>query len=225
MKLSLLIGLCVFFFLVACSSDTEPTYVASPPLVLAIGLDVSGTFSEYPPVTLEFFKSLSAIAQKSDRKTTLAVLPIGNTSDQYYLRLHMQPPLPIDNNQPLSVRARQKQIYDAKTEVQKKAVDMFLNQLEEKVLQLKNQQATDLNGFFTKTNILLSEASFQNAEKAVLVISDGLHDANGSQTLSCHFPPEIQMFLVGWKNKDFCEGSVQQVESPEGFLEIITDHF
>ncbi len=208
----------------ACLGDQHPTLIipkeSIAPVLVVIGVDVSGTFKNYKPLTPPQLKNICNHLSDSGSGGTVTIAPIGNPTDESFLRCHIEPIPEVDSTAILSERGRQRIEKDLKENTNEQNIQSFLNEYKN-ILLSKNHEHTDLNGFADKTSIILKEPQYGNHNKMVVIYSDGYADLRGEEGLSCSFEndKDTKVFLIGWKNKKTCKANkTHHFESPEGFI-------
>ena len=104
------------------------------------------------------------------------------------------------------------------------SLKQYLQKIETAIINYKtSRDVTNINDFFTHVNSIISEPKFSNKTIYLVLLSDGIHDADKKAVSNLNFKSKVKIHLVGWKNKSVFTGNVttNYYESVEGLMESI----
>jgi sulfur relay (sulfurtransferase) DsrF/TusC family protein len=155
---------------------------------------------------------------------TVVVYKVGNPSDQSGFRCTLQPVPDINTDVIMEKQVEEKQATEKIRQQNNEAIEKLINDVQRFVFNDSLRETnTDLNGFFSKADVLLNEPQYRNYKRFVFVISDGVQSINNHDKPSvCNFKnTDFNLCLCGWKTSLPDTMEVMQFESPKGFSEFI----
>lgn len=185
---------------------------------LIIGIDVSKTTQGFDRADTTFFRQIIDASMESGRTVEIAFRAIGNPTDRSFSRIRIHS-LPFKGGT-MSDQKRERIQNEINAIKAENALEVarFMREIA-MVLQKPDEDFTDLNGFLARSNNLIAE---NTAIRTLIYLqTDGLHDANNTQTLNCaalHYPCFIA--VSGWKNPERCKFDAT-TEAPAGFLTVL----
>ncbi|MCS7035368.1 MAG: hypothetical protein RMJ33_01010 [Saprospiraceae bacterium] len=213
----------------------------SPPIALAIGEDVSGSFQQNYSLTKEHINEMCQIIVKSGRGGVVKFYTIGNPTPAGFITCEISPLPPAmgdykpDPNDNLLERAKKKQEHDKKkrecddTRARMQAenqqrIDAFLKACAS-MLNQRGTRYTDLNGFFEKAAIFLKGENVASHAKWLYCNTDGVHDLGNSKpkTVRCDLlPVEVRTYFTGCKPSFTCLNSSDRklLSDPGEFISV-----
>lgn len=208
--------------------------------LLIIGDDRSGSTSVNRKLTLDDYKKILESFGRF-HTGTVAVRVIGNPKNDNleFHRMSLTPfyqLLPSDPNvcclssknqltlteletYKLSV-AKIKQENDKIGSLNRSELDRFIEVIENDVINYTKggKDVTDINDALLHINQIINEKIFESYSKIyVILLSDGIHDADNKKVENFQTRDGVQIHLVGWKNKEIFT-SPYSYESKEGLL-------
>ena len=212
--------------------------------LLVIGDDRSGstnanrklTREEYEVIINDFIKNSCGV---------VAVRVIGNPKDDNleFHRLQIAPCYKkiildksgdptlteIANNKKLNLEIEN--INDSIRNSNKEKLTAFLDKIEENVIKYKKagKDLTDINDVFYHLETIVNETAFKMSKSiTVVLLSDGVHDANKEKVKKLGFERPVRIQLVGWKDKSVFstdQSEITSYESKEGLIEAAKNLF
>ena len=155
---------------------------------------------------------------------TVVVYKVGNPSDQSGFRCTLQPVPDVNNDLMMEKQVEEKQAAEKIHQQNNEAIEKLLNEVQRFVFNDSLREPnTDLNGFFSKADVLVNEPQYRNHKRFVFVISDGIQSTNNHDKPSAYNfkNTDFNLCLCGWKTSLPDTMEVMRFESPKGFSEYI----
>ena len=205
---------------IGCESQT--TTETSNSELLIIGMDVSQSAEKMPRITTENLKDFLAAITESNIGKTVLIAPIGNPSNEPFLKLNL-PEIPVARVSG-SLTERKKATIKANRirEKNQGTIDRFVERYEAEVVQRKAEKYTDLEGFFEKISHICQEPQYRDHKKTVMIYSDGKHSVEkkeGITNIRADGLHGVSFYTIGISNKVLIGrlNATQRV-SPEAFF-------
>lgn len=185
-----------------CSEGDHTQQKVKLPVVIVLGVDISGTMSGYKPLSNR--DHLTPICSYMNARQTGAVIcvgRIGNPTDEGFQRLYISSVPVVDEKATMSERGRQRKHAEEVKTLNRENLESFLNEVS---LEWKNDRMTCINKFCSDASKLLNEPQFNGYQKILILYTDGFEDANGDnrvEPLCASFADEVAIFTIGWKNE------------------------
>ena len=207
----------MMFISIKCTDDDrEP--VLPPSQLVVIGEDLSKTFRNFTPISRADLEEICQVLDKSKQGGKIVFLGIGSSTPRGYEACIIKPKRFINPNGTVSEQRKAKMRNKKIAQENRESVSAFLDKVES-ILAKRDQPYTDLNGFFTKVNLLLDAPAFKRSDKWVYINSDGQQSTPANNKLDCNlFPSAKNICISGWKNKEDC-GAPVKVLDPSEFIE------
>jgi hypothetical protein len=191
-------------------------------LLVALAVDRSPSFAGYRLAdTILVARICYAIANAGGG--TIIMYGIGNRSDKSGLRCSLKPVPPMDASLVLSRQLALKREIKVLKAYNNQVIREFLKIVQEQILgpPAEKIRETDINGFFKKLDVLMSEPEYANYRRMALVYSDG-KQCDGSTTANARYEfkrnPHFTLNLCGWKTPaPTTSVAIQQFEDCQGF--------
>ena len=201
----------------ACQEEKAPVKTREAARVIT-GIDLSGTTEGFTRADTAWFRQVINICQASKRPVELAFRAVGNPSDSAFIRLNLKA-LPHKDND--MTEQRQGDVQSEINRIRREnasEIERFQKHVQA-LLQKTDDAYTDINGFFSRSNNLISEN--KGIKTIVFLQTDGKHDTKNSSVLDCGLLNKTCFMAVsGWKNPTICRFDGTP-EAPEGFLQIL----
>jgi hypothetical protein len=201
--------LCFGLIISACdhsSTDLGGNTTVSP-VVLVVGEDLSQTFSQNDYLQKKHVEMLCKSMLKYSGGGKIILIGIGNTTPQGHLSCIFSPQQVVNKKNPTPSEKRKNQKINAEIiKDNQEKVTYFLEEVD-KILSERNQNYTDINGFFTKASLVLNDPDNDDYSKFLYINSDGKQSTPNSNKVDCNKKPEgLDSFYVsGWTAKTDCE--------------------
>lgn len=202
-KTSIIILLPLLFLFQACP----------PPIVvkedqnhlIVIGEDLSQTFQNFTPITVEDLEAICNTFQKNKTGGKILLFGIGSSTPKGYVTCIIKPQIAPDKTKTVSQQYRDNAKNQAIIEKNQASIDAFLAEAKDLLTQ-RNQPYTDINGFFEKAAVVVGSPLYDNHHKWLFVNTDGKQDTKKSNQVNCDLLPQVDQFSVsGWKAKPDCK--------------------
>ncbi len=211
-----------------CSDSNIAILSKSKPVLIILGTDISGTFSNYEKLPPQYLNEICQGIAESGCGGLVAAYPIGNPTDSAFVRCKILPKQSVDGTAPYGKQAKQAQEGKKVKPVNQKVIQTFIEKYNKSIYLRKYQKETDIQSFLLKAVALANEPSFEGYEKHIFIYSDGLQDVKGNKKLVFPLDEElegIKFYGCGIQNQFLIDHlNIQKFEAPEGFIESITNH-
>ncbi|HNM25871.1 MAG TPA: hypothetical protein PKL15_10590 [Saprospiraceae bacterium] len=214
-----------------CGHSPVPAAQPTPPAqrALAIGVDRSSSIAEYPYSILDtsHLRRLCEPLLDSPQGALVAFDIIGSPNQAKIIRLYIKPTRQKTPPRTLTLPEQQQRNRE-RTQIRqdnRDSLEVFLQRCQRR-LDAPVQSETDLNGFFAKMNVLLSEPGYTAFEKTLYVETDGFQYVKGEQKgsilrdLNCpELPANCRFYTGHWSpNAAKCGQVKAEFEDIEGFI-------
>jgi hypothetical protein len=203
-KASIIILLPLLFLFQACN-PTPPEVEPVQNHLIVIGEDLSQTFRNFTPITIEDLEAICNTFQKNKVGGKILLFGIGSSTPKGYVSCIIKPQIALDKTKTVSQQYREKAKNQAIVEKNRESIDAFLADAKV-LLGQRNQPFTDINGFFEKAAVVIESPGYENHHKWLFVNTDGKQDTKRSNQVNCKLLPQVDQFSVsGWKAKPDCK--------------------
>lgn len=213
--------LCFGLVISACKHDNPDSGNSNTvlPVILVVGEDLSQTFSENAYLQKNHVEMLCKSMLKYSGGGKIILIGIGNTTPKGHLSCVFSPQQVVNKKNPTpSEKRRNQKINAGIIKNNQEKVTYFLEEVD-KILSERNQNYTDINGFFTKASLVLNDPDNDDYTKFLYINSDGKQSTANSNKVDCNKKPEglDGFFLSGWATKTDCEPD-NRFLSPDEFV-------
>ncbi|MCB9316447.1 MAG: hypothetical protein H6574_24900 [Lewinellaceae bacterium] len=204
-----------------CTPDKQEA--RTPPNLVIIGEDLSGTFAAFPETTEEDLRALCIAISKTKSGGKVYFIGIGSSTPKGYAYCTIHPPKSIPPGATPSTVKRIKHQNVVIARQNAAASDQFLVSAAG-IFQQRKQDFTDINGFFDKARSIILSPSHKRFSKWLYINSDGKQDTPRSKQMNCELLPPVDKFFVnrGWKESPDCNANGQLPDTPH-FIEYFQE--
>lgn len=212
--------------------DHQETNIKSSSLLI-IAEDRSGSTGNIRKMTVDdYSKIFHSFAEKHSGIVAVRVIGNPKPEDNAFYRLEIKPFSPIlpnDEDATLDEKAmitsKNKLISkenEALTLANQKAITDFLESvITPKIIEYRpsNKDISNIEDALEHIQTLIDEPSVhQYSEKELIIISDGMHDANKLKGKLALNNSEIKTYVIGWKDLTIFSAEPTIFESPDAFI-------
>ena len=217
---SLLFASLLFSTLFSSCQKEQDAVAAPPQQLIVIGEDLSQTFRNFTPITLDDLREVCNALQKNKTGGKIILVGIGSSTPKGHVSCILKPIIREDKRKRISEQLTDRQKNAASKAKNDEAINDFLEKADD-ILKQRNQPFTDINGFLDKARYLMDAPGFENHVKWLYVNTDGKQDTQKSKKVDCSQLPPFDNFCVsGWKNKPDC-GPTSKFLAPSDFIDYL----
>lgn len=211
----------------ACNSIVENvanTKTLRQQTLLLFVHDKSLSTTTFPAIDTVFLRKLCYVINKDGG--TLVYYPVGNPTDGSGLRCTLIPMPEVNERIMMEKQVEQKQEQDKIIKRNAQEIEHWLSEVQRKFLgDTVRQLNTDLNGVFTKADILMNEPQYLRHKRFLFVVSDGVQSINRKDSPArFNFrDTTFTLCVCGWKTELPDTMDVLPFEAPQGFIEYFNN--
>ena len=213
------------FLFTSCNTSEGSTgqhNVQKQKSLIVIAVDKSISTKTFPRPDTSLIRELCETVSYTGG--TVVVYKVGNPSDQSGFRCTLQPLPSVNTDLMMEKQVEEKEAIETIHRENNKAIANVLDEVQRMVFSDSLRETnTDLNGFFSKADVVLNEPQYKNYSRFVFVISDGIQSINNRDKPSAYNfkSTDFNLCLCGWKTALPDTMEVMRFESPKGFTEYI----